>query len=59
MNISRANEILHQTHANIPVYYNGNSVWINSVNIEKNTVNVKDMRSDNSMNVNAKDLSEM
>lgn len=58
MDFNRAEEILNNTGNNIEVTYKNSSVWLQSANIKSNTVMVKDLESNNVLEVSPKELVE-
>lgn len=57
MDIKKATEIIESLGV-IGVNYKGDSVWIENINEESNTVRVKNMKTDKELNVDIKDLEE-
>ncbi|RKD33436.1 H-type small acid-soluble spore protein [Thermohalobacter berrensis] len=57
MDVQRANEILNSPN-NIEVLYNNTPVWIEKINSEKGTANVKMLNNNTSIEVNTKNLVE-
>lgn len=57
MNMERASEIIESLGV-IGVNYKGDSVWLENINEESNTVRVKNMKTDKELNVDIKDLEE-
>jgi H-type small acid-soluble spore protein len=57
MNITRANEILNSSD-NIEVLYKDSPIWIENINKEKGTVNVKMLSTNQQLEVNPEYLVE-
>lgn len=57
MDAKRATEIIESLGV-IGVSYKGNSVWLENINDQNNTVKVKDIKTDKELNVDIKDLKE-
>lgn len=57
MDIKRATEIIESLGV-IGVSYRGESVWLENINQQNNTVKVKNMNTDKELNVDIKDLEE-
>lgn len=57
MDIKKATEIIESLGV-IGVNYKGDSVWLENINEESNTVRVKNMKTDKELNVDIKDLEE-
>ncbi|MGY0375243.1 H-type small acid-soluble spore protein [Clostridium sp. JNZ J1-5] len=57
MDIKKATEIIESLGV-IGVNYKGDSVWLENINEESNTVRVKNMKTDKELNVDVKDLEE-
>lgn len=57
MDIKKATEIIESLGV-IGVNYKGDSVWLENINEESNTVRIKNMKTDKELNVDVKDLEE-
>ncbi|KZL93793.1 H-type small acid-soluble spore protein [Clostridium magnum] len=58
MNIERATEIIESLGV-IEVSYKGDPVWLENINKQSNTVRVKNMKTDEELNVGIRDLEEV
>lgn len=58
MDIKRANEIIESLGV-IGVSYKGDPVWLENINEQSNTVIVKNMKTDEKLNVGITDLKEV
>lgn len=58
MDIKRASEIIESLGV-IEVSYKGDPVWLENINEQSNTVRVKNMKTDQQLNVGARDLEEV
>jgi small acid-soluble spore protein H (minor) len=57
MDIKRATEIIESLGV-IGVNYKGDPVWLENINQQSNTVKVKDIKKDEELNVDIRDLEE-
>lgn len=57
MDIKKATEIIESLGV-IVVNYKGDSVWLENINEESDTVRIKNMKTDKELNVDVKDLEE-
>ncbi len=57
MDIKRASEIIESLGV-IEVNYKGDPVWLENINKQSNTVKVKNMKTEEELNVGIKDLEE-
>lgn len=58
MNIERATEIIESLGV-IEVSYKGDPVWLENINKQSNTVRVKNMKTEEELNVGIRDLEEV
>jgi small acid-soluble spore protein H (minor) len=58
MDIKRANEIIESLGV-IEVSYKGDTVWLENINEQSNTIRVKNMKTDEKLNVGITDLKEV
>lgn len=58
MDIKRASEIIESLGV-IEVSYKGDPVWLENINKQSNTIRVKNMKTEEELNVGIRDLEEI